>query len=89
MEQGQKLKEQLKEERERRELNLTAQPLTEEELVRCDSSFKKNNGLIRKLKSIALKEKDTLCAEIRKVNQTKVRGLEGAKKSDRGSLVCE
>lgn len=37
----------------------------------CDSSFKRNNGLIRKLKAITSKDKDALIAEINRVNQTK------------------
>lgn len=73
--QAEKLRWQLSKERERRETNLTAEQPSEEDLMLCDSSFKKNNGLIRKLKAITLKDKAGLCAEIEKVNQTKVRFL--------------
>ncbi|KAK9907680.1 hypothetical protein WJX75_008040 [Coccomyxa subellipsoidea] len=63
--------QRLREQRETRERNLDALPLTDSDLRKLDASVKRNTALIKRLRSLSEESKAGLLEEITRTNQSK------------------
>ena len=64
--------QRLREQRETRERNVDALPLTDSDLRKLDASVKRNTALIKRLRSLSEESKAGLLEEITRTNQSKV-----------------
>ncbi|CAD7702075.1 unnamed protein product [Ostreobium quekettii] len=70
-ERAERLCQQFKEQREKRQGNLDVTHPSDDELKKCESSVKRNAALIKKLRGISEESRNSLCEEILKVNQSR------------------